>query len=289
MGFWRNGSDDAAPRSDGARWGWIRRALRDGPTRRDVLRGAGALGAGALVASASLGEAIDEPAAQAAQATPEATPEATPGGEPQPEIVSPEVRAIIDTAATIEAMETTLIGVARQRAAQALLDLGESATVVRYLRAAQCQEEAHYHFWQSEGAAAATVEFSFPDRTFRSRSAFLRTLLDLEQIEIGLYMAAARALAALGEYRLAEVAYQTGVVEGQHYAVLKGFLDEFPANDRAFAEWRFADVAAAGEAIAATGFLDPDAPPLYAFPGPVERFCRGVFGLVPATTESETT
>jgi hypothetical protein len=78
------------------------------------------------------------------------------------------------------------------------------------------------------------------------------------------------------------------VVEGQHYAVLKGFLDEFPVNDRAFAEWRFADVASAGEAIAATGFLDRETPPLYEFPGPVERFCRGVFGLVPTTTESET-
>jgi hypothetical protein len=283
MSFWRSGSDEAPARADRARWGWIRRALRDGPTRRDVLRGAGALGAGALAASTSLGGPDGDPAAQEAQATPEATPAE---GEPAP-APSPEVQAIIDTAATLEALETTLVGVARQRAAQALLDLGEGAAVVRYLRSAQCQEEAHYYFWESAGAGAATLEFSFPDRVFRSRNAFLRTLLDLEQLEIGLYMAASRTFAALGELRLAEVAYQIGVVEGQHYALLKGFLDELPANDRAFAQWRFPDVAAAGEAVAATGFLDLDTPPLYAFPGPVERFCRGVFGLVPETTERE--
>jgi hypothetical protein len=185
MSIWRSGGDDAE-RVEKARWGWIRRALREGPTRRDVLRGAGALGAGALAASTPFGDGEME--AHAAQAT----PEATPASVREPAAPPPEVQAIIDTAATIEALETTLIGVARQRAAQALLDFGEGATVVRYLRAAQCQEEAHYHFWQSEGAVAHSLEFSFPDRTFRSRSSFLRTLLDLEQLEIGLYMAATR-------------------------------------------------------------------------------------------------
>jgi hypothetical protein len=238
------------------------------------LRGAGALGVGTTLVAVDTGRVP----LVAAQATPEA----------QPEVAAPEIQTIFDAAATLEALEVTLTGVARQRAAEGLLDLGEGAAVVRYLRAAQCQEEAHFYFFEGEGAAPVTREFSFPDTVFRSRSSFLRTLLDLESIEIGLYMMAARTFAQLGNLRMVEVAYQIGAVEGQHYALLKGFLDEFPANDRAFAQWRFADVAAAAEAIVATGFLDPAAEPRYEFPGPVERFCRGVFGLVPATTETET-
>jgi hypothetical protein len=257
----------------GAGWADVRRLLAAAPTRRDVLRGVGLLGAGAALDGTL-------PAAgrsQGEQATPEAVETAR----------SSELQAFLDTAATLEALGVTLDGLARQRAAQAVLDLGDGAAVVRYLRAAQCEEEAHYYFLQSEGAVPATLEFAFPDRVFRSRSTFLRTLLELEGIEIGLYMAAAHAFAAAGDLRLVEVAYQIGVIEGQHHALIKEFLDEFPANDRAFAQWRFADAAAAAEAVAATGFLDEGAEPRYAFPGPVERFCRGVFGLVPATTETE--
>ena len=244
------------------RWGRRPAAV----TRRKVLLGGGSIGAGLAVAGIV---------------------SAATGRSPASGQAIEEIRAIVDTAATLEALEVTLIGVARQRAAQGQLDLGAGADVVRYLRAAQCQEEAHFYFLDGEGAVPATSEFSFPDRVFRSRSAFLRTLLELEGIELGLYLAAARAFARLGELRLVEVAYQTGAVEGQHYALLKGFLNEFPPNDRAFAQWRYPDVAAAGAAIVATGFLDADGEPRYEFPGPVERFCRGVFGLVPATTETE--
>ena len=257
------------------RTGWpdVWRELATAPTRREVLRGAGLLGAGAALARTL--PAAGRPLG--AQATPEAD-ETTR---------SPELQAFLDTAATLESLQVTLVGVARQRAAQALLDLGAGASTVRYLRAAQCEEEAHYYFLADEGASPATLEFAFPDRVFRSQSTFLRTLLELEGTEIGLYMAAARAFAAAGDLRMVEIAYQIGAVEGQHHALIKEILDEFPASDRAFAQWRFADAGAAAEAVAATGFLDEDGGPRYAFPGPVERFCRGVFGLVPATTETE--
>ncbi len=221
----------------------------------------------------------------------------------------PEVQAIIDAAATLEAMEVTYIGAVRHRASPevGLLRLGDNAGAVRYLRSAQCEEEAHYHFLVSEGAVPWSTRFTFPDEFFQSRSTALRTLLDLEEIELGLYMAAAREFAALGDVRLVEIAYQIGAVEGGHRVLLKGLIDEYPPNDRAFAESRFPNVAAAAEAIMATTFVGGEAPapsvilgldtltgipgshffpgPYYEFPGVEDRYCRGVTGYIPVTAE----
>jgi hypothetical protein len=221
----------------------------------------------------------------------------------------PEVQAIIDAAATLEAMEVTYIGAVRHRASPqvGLLNLGDNAGAVRYLRAAQCEEEAHYNFLVSEGAVPASERFTFPDETFLSRSTALRALLDLEEIEIGLYMAAAREFAALGDLRLVEVAYQIGGVEGGHRVLLKELIDEYPPNDRAFLAPRFPSVAAAAEEIVATGFVGGEAPapsvilgldtltgipgsrffpgPYYQFPGVEDRYCRGISGYIPVTTD----
>ena len=175
--------------------------------------------------------------------------------------VRPEVQAIIDAAATLEAMAVTFIGTIRHRASPSidLLRLGDNAGPVRYLRAAQCEEEAHYNFLLAEGAVPAATRFTFPDDRFQSRGIALRRLLDLEEIELGLYMAAAREFAALGDLRLVEIAYQMGVVEGGHRVLLKGLIDEYPPNDRAFAAPRYASVAAAAEAIAATTYIGGEA------------------------------
>jgi hypothetical protein len=221
----------------------------------------------------------------------------------------PEVQAIIDAAATLEAMEVTYIGAVRHRASPqvGLLNLGDNAGAVRYLRSAQCEEEAHFHFLLSEGAVPASERFTFPDEVFLSRSTALRTLLDLEELEIGLYMAATREFAALGDLRLVEIAYQVGAVEGGHRVLLKGLIDEYPPNDRAFLAPTFPSVAAAAEAIAATTFVGGEAPapsvilgldtltgipgsrffpgPYYQFPGVEDRYCRGISGYIPVTTD----
>ena len=255
-------------------------------TRRAMLRGGTAAGATAL---AGLGQyrGLLRAAAQ----------------------VRPEVQAIIDAAATLEAMEVTFIGAMRHRASPAidLLRLGDNAGTVRYLRAAQCEEEAHYHFLRSEGAVPAATRFTFHDEIFQSRGIALRQLLELEEIELGLYMAAAREFAARGDLRLVEIAYQIGAVEGGHRVLLKGLIDEYPPNDRAFLASRYPSVAAAAEAIMATTFIGGEAQapsvilgldtltgipgshffpgPYYEFPGVEDRYCRGITGYIPVTVE----
>lgn len=269
-------------RPEGGDGGWGERLGRV-LSRRSVIQGAGGAGFAGLAAHRGVLRA-------AAQAR-------------------PEVQAIIDAAVTLEAMEVTYIGAMRHRASPSigLLRLGDNAGAVRYLRAAQCEEEAHYHFLKAEGAVPMADRFTFPDVFFQSRSTALRTLLDLEEIELGLYMAAARAFAALGDLRLVEIAYQIGVVEGGHRALLKGLIDEYPPNDRAFAASRFPNVAAAAEAMMATTFIGGEEPalsvvlgldtltgvpgaryfagPSYHFPGPEDRYCAGITGLIPETVD----
>ena len=107
----------------------------------------------------------------------------------------------------------------------------------------------------------------------------------LETVFVGLYMAAVRQLAATGEADLVEIAYQIGAVEAQHQALAKHALGNRPANDRAFARWLFRDVAEAIQALVDLGFIDGPGDPV-ACPGPLDRHCRGVFGLVPETTSA---
>jgi hypothetical protein len=223
-------------------------------TRRGLLAGGGVTGAGLLASQAAwLRSAAQDSAA---------------------------VREAIDPLATIEAFAVTFVGVGRQRGSQ----LEFSTELSRFLRAAQCEDEAHYHFLLSAGAAAAT-RFAVPSHHLRTRDRFLTALLETKEVAVGAAMAAARQFAALGELRLVEIAYQIGAVEAQHLALTRLTLGEQVAADRAFAKWRFASAAEAVAVLDDASFLDDDGD--YAFPGPLSRQCRGVTGLVPETTEDQ--
>ena len=193
-----------------------------------------------------------------------------------------ELQAGLDAAITVEAAVVTFVGVARDRGVTGSLDLGPE--IVRFLRAAQCADEAHYHFLVSIGATPETTAFAMPEIALVDRESFLRVLAELEAIGVGAHMAVARRLGELGDPRLVEIAYQMGAVDAQHQALARHLAGAVPANDRAFARWRFAEPAEAGAALRETGLLDA-AEETVAFPGPVDRVCRGVFGLVPETTE----
>ena len=191
----------------------------------------------------------------------------------------------LDALAAAEAAAVTLLGVARQRGLDGALDIGEDAVVV--LRAAQCQDEQHYHAHLAAGALPVAAAFTIPEETVADRTLLLVALLELKAISIAGGMALARAWAARGDLDRVEIAYAIGAVDAQHLALAHALVGVVPANDRAFARWLFADPAEPVAALAALGLLDGPGDPV-PFPGPLDRVCRGVFGLTPETTSAMT-
>jgi len=190
----------------------------------------------------------------------------------------------LDTLATVEAALVTLAGVVRQGVTAGALDLDEAD--LRLIEAMQCQDEAHAHLLASLGAVPVTAAFALQPRATASRAMALAALHSLKEIALGAQMALARSLAGSDDAALAETLFALGAVEGSHAALLRGRLGEEPASDRAFLPWRFADPLEALPVLAESGLLD-DAPDAVLYPGPLERRCAGVFGLVPETTEDE--
>lgn len=192
------------------------------------------------------------------------------------------LRAALDAAITVEAAGVVLAGVGRLRGVDG--DLALDGDDLSFLRAAQCQDEAHYHLLETLGGRSAAVAFSLPPEAEADRAGFLGAMIELEGIAVAAAMALARRFGEIGEGRLIEVAYQLGAGDAQHEALARFLRGDRPANERAFARWRFADAGQALAALADAGFLDPTVE-TWVFPGPVDRVCRGVFGLVPETTE----
>jgi hypothetical protein len=191
----------------------------------------------------------------------------------------------LDALATLEAAAVTLLGVARQRDQDGELDLGEDALIV--LRAAQCQDEQHYHVLLATGGVPIVDDFNLPEQMVTDRTLLLVGILELKAIGIAGYMALARAWAARGDVSQVEIAYQMGAVDAQHLSLAHALVGVSPANDRAFARWLFADPAEAIDALNALDLLEGSGESV-PFPGPLDRICRGVFGLTPETTEMMT-
>src|ERR671916_2344939 len=191
----------------------------------------------------------------------------------------------LDALATAEAAAVTLLGVARQRGLEGELDVGDDAVVI--LRAAQCQDEQHYHALLAAGGAPVADTFTIPERMVTDRTLLLVGILELKAIGIAGYMTLAREWAARGDISQVEIAYQMGAVEAQHLSLTHALVGVTPANDRAFARWLFADPAEAIDALNALDLLEGPGEPI-PFPGPLDRNCRGVFGLTPETTEMMT-
>ncbi len=195
---------------------------------------------------------------------------------------SSDVAQILAPLATLEAFLTTFLGAARERSERLRFSDNQS----RLLRAAQCEDEAHYHNLIAVGAKAATTRFSLSGSHYRDREAFFLSFESVKQIAVGAYMAAARELAAAGDLRLVEIAYQIGAVEAQHLALGRFFAGNRLPADRAFARWQFRSTAEVVATLTEAGFIGGRGGK-FDFPGPVSRNCRGIFGLVAETTEDQ--
>lgn len=187
--------------------------------------------------------------------------------------------------AVSEAAMVTFAGVALQGAQDGTLELGPDLSTI--LQAAQCQDEQHYNALLAAGAAPVDVDFTMPDQALGDRTYFLITLLELKSIGVAGYMALTREWARQSDLDQVEVAYQMGVVEAQHQSLCHALVGVTPANDRAFARWLFAESSESLAALTTLGLLDGSGASA-SFPGPLDRVCRGVFGLTPETTTAMT-
>jgi hypothetical protein len=191
--------------------------------------------------------------------------------------------AVLSDAVTAEGLLVTLLGVARTKATELTLD----EATVRLIRAAQCEEAAHFNNLVTAGAAPNTGQYTIPDQVLENPTSFLATWMDLEQIMVGMYMAASRQLATNGDIDLVEIAYQIGVVEAQHLALIRQLAGERLPADRAFAAWQYREPAEALDEVGSMGFIDGKGT-TYDYPGPGDRYCRGITGLVAETTADQT-
>lgn len=230
-------------------------------TRRGVLKGAGLLGVGAVAGRVLFLRS----AAQEADLK--------------------DVQPVLDTAITAEAVAVTFIGVGRQLNDDGKLDLKD---VTDLIEAIQCEDQAHYNYFEANGGTATSDSITVPADAVKDKASFLQTAVNLKSLTVGLYMAAARRFAAAGHLDLVEIAYQIGAVEAQHLALLNAAAGTQPGNNRAFAEWKFADVSAAASAISDAGFIGGGGT-TYTYPGPVDPVCHAIFGLVPEVTPAEAT
>jgi hypothetical protein len=138
-------------------------------TRRGVLKGAGLTGLGALAGSTGyLRTRAQE---------------------------SPEVQDSVNVLITLESVAVTMLGVARERGKRMKLTDDD----VRIIRAAQCEEDAHYHFLEASGGAPSTSTASLANVVFKNRATFLRNWRDFEEISVAAYMAAVTQFAQLGD------------------------------------------------------------------------------------------
>ncbi|MFN8677365.1 MAG: hypothetical protein U0Z70_13410 [Thermomicrobiales bacterium] len=200
-------------------------------------------------------------------------------------LIQADPQPALSALATVEAAAVTLMGVALQASANGDLDTGEDLDTI--LRAAQCQDEQHYHVLTSAGGDSLTTTFTIAPDMLADRTYLLIFLLELKAITMAGYMALARAWADLGDLDQVEICYQMGVVEGQHAALFQALVGLRPANDRAFARWLFANAEEATDALTRLGMLEGEGDATD-FPGPVDRICRGIFGLTPETTSEMT-
>lgn len=192
--------------------------------------------------------------------------------------------AALDAAATVEAALVTLGGTLRAESAAGRLTLGDDDA--RFVRTAQCQDAQHLALLRSWGGSPAAEQFAIAPDLAADRDRALDLLLTLKGVAVGAAMAIARAQAEAGAPGRVEAAFAWGAAEAQALAVGRGLAGQQPANDRAFARWRFVEGARALDLLRRTGLLD-DGPATTRYPGPAgtEIDCTGVVGLVPETTD----
>lgn len=176
---------------------------------------------------------------------------------------SESVGSIISIFATAEALAVTLTGAAIAGAEKYDAGKGLPPLVVRWVKAIQAQEQAHYEYLTKAGAKPLTLTFTVPqnlaDITTDSK-ALLDFVVSEEGIAIGAYVAAAAEFADLGQPALAQVACQIAGVESEHRTLANYARGAVPPNNLGFEKAPFHTVGEAAAQIKSLGLLGTPSP-----------------------------
>lgn len=181
-------------------------------TRRHVLKGA--LEAGGVLAAGSLatGSLVGVKPATQATALADAKDADTRVGVAA---AAGESRQILDFAATVEALTMTFYGHVFANATF-FMEAEEAGHLRRLLDAEANQLEV----WLRRGGVPQTDVFQLPLRLLSDARTFVHTGLLLEAMSAGVYLAATRQFAQMGQPALAATAAQHAASEAQHHTLL---------------------------------------------------------------------
>jgi len=191
---------------------------------------------------------------------------------------------VISILATAEAFAVTVLGVALENASRGKLSL--DAEQKQAITAARAEEQAHYAFLIEAGAKPLTATFTLPDQKIVTDvPTFLKTLIELEELFVAAYIAAAQVFAVLGKPEWVAHALAIGAVEAQHRVAARFFAVEAglikgPPNDVAFEKAKFSSVGAAAAELKELGFIGGGGTH-FNYPGPGSIDSTGVKHLKP--------
>ena len=211
-------------------------------SRRTLLKGAGALGAGLTLAQVS---SFREVAAQ-----------------------SETIQDILDVTTTVESFGVTILGAAIESNRQGNFNPAIPAPVIAILMAARAQEQFHLDFFLGLGGRPRTQTFTVPDPALLTNpTTFFNALQEQEAREVAAQIAAFTTFTAQRRPDLVKVSFQYAAEEAEHRLLANYASGTRPATNQAFAPALFNTTGEILVAMRQIGLIGGSGPAA-TYPGP---------------------
>jgi hypothetical protein len=211
-------------------------------SRRVVLKGMGALGAGAALAPLS---GVRPAVAQAET-----------------------VQDILNVTVTVEKFGVTFLGLGLESAANGDFNPPIPDPVIAIVTAARAQEQAHLDFFQRLGGQSLTDTFTVPDPALLTDPvAFFGAVEEQETREVAAQIAAMTSFTELNRPDLAKVSFQYAAEEAEHRVLANYAAGVRPPNDLGFAPALYTNTSEIITAMEEVGLIGGSGPAA-TYPGP---------------------
>ncbi len=233
----------------------FRRFLSTQLSRRTLFKAAGAAGAGLMLAEAGL---LREAAA-----------------------ADDTIQAILDITITVEHFGVTFLGTGIANIKAGKFSKPVPAPVLAVLEAARGQEQFHLDFFKQAGGTPLTTTFTLPDPALATDyDKFFKAVVDEEERETALGIAAMTAFTAMRRPDLVKVMFQYAAEESEHRLLANYALGTRPANNKGFAPALYANASDIVADLKKVGIIGGSGPAI-TYPGPGQIDPTNVIERVP--------